>query len=96
MKNCECKRIVGPYGTWEYSDLIGSVVKISSMPVSNFRKGFDASQPCTIKDIYFRISVDGKVITVIELNEHPGMIFTWKDLKIEGILVKPKKDGENS
>ena len=95
MTNCECKRMVKPHGTWTLEELIGARVKISSMPVTNFAGGgFDTETPCTIKDIYFRVSLDGKTITIIELEEFPGYFFTWKDLEIEAILVKPKKDGE--
>ena len=90
--NCRTKRIVGPYGTWDKEDLIGSHVSIASLPVSNFVGGFDNEATYTIKDIYFRISNDGKTITVIELLELPGMFFTWKDLHVRGIVVKKKED----
>jgi len=93
MTRCECKRIIGPYGSWKYEDLINARVKVSSMPVANFNKGFDADQLFTIKDIYFRISVDGKTISVIELNELPGQIFTWKDLEVVGIYINNEENG---
>lgn len=95
MTNCECKRMVKPHGTWTLEDLIGARVNISSMPVTNFvGKEFSSGVTCTIKDIYFRVSLDGKTITIVELEEYPGYFFTWKDLEIEAILIKPKKDGE--
>lgn len=51
----------------------------------------------TIENIYFRCSLDGKVITVIVLEDCPGCVFTWKDLELLDI---PNKSniycGENS
>jgi hypothetical protein len=94
--NCECKRLVGPWGTWGYEELIGAHVVVSSMPVSNFKFGFDSERVYTIEDIYFRVSNDGKAITVVTLKEYPNMIFTWKDLEIKAIIVKPKENGEKS
>lgn len=96
MRNCKAKRIVGPYGSWHYEELIGARVKISSMPVSNFSKGFDCGQICTIKDIVFRISNEGKTITVIILEEFPSFVFTWKDLEVIGIVVKNEKESDES
>ena len=95
MKNCKAKRLVGPYGSWKLEELIGAHVRISSMPISNFAKGFDCYQICTIKEILFRISNDGKTITVIILNEFPDYFFTWKDLEVIGIVVKPKENNGN-
>lgn len=42
----------------------------------------------TIKDIYFKCSLDGKVITLIELEDCPGCVFTWKDLELIDIPYK--------
>ena len=81
LNSCRNSRIVGPSGIWEYEQLIGAKVKVSSLPVSNFFgcfSGGGSNDLLTIKDIYFRISLDGKTITVIELTEYPGKIFTWK------------------
>ena len=91
MINCDCKRIKNPSGIWEYTDLIGSKVYIKSMPVSGF---FDIQSGvvCTISDIYFRVSIDGKVITLVALKELPGKVFTWKDLMIDTIVVTNKDD----
>lgn len=77
-------------------DIIGAHVKVKSMPVSNFKKGFDADQVFTIKDIIFRISMDGKAISVIILEECPDMYFTWKDLEVIGITVKEDEESEES
>lgn len=81
MTNCGCSRVVNPSGIWEYYQLIGAKVYIKSMPVSNFFN-LQNSTKGTIKDILFRITLDGKTITVVELEEYPGKVFTWKDLMI--------------
>ena len=96
MKNCKAKRLVGPYGSWSREELIGAHVRISSMPVSNFAGGFDCHQTFTIKDIIFRINTEGKTITVIILDQYPDYFFTWKDLEVIGIVVKPINDGNKS
>ena len=86
MTNCGCSRVIDPSGVWEYYQLIGAKVYIKSTPVSNFFNLQNASSTATIKDIYFRITVDGKTITIIELKEYPGRVFTWKDLMIHEIV----------
>ena len=96
MNNCRAKRLISPYGSWKPEELIGARVRVRSLPVSNFIYNFDADQLFTISNIYIRISMDGKAITVIELDESPGHVFTWKDLEIESILVKKKEDGDES
>lgn len=85
MNKCECKQ--DPAGTWNYEDLIGSGVKVKSMPTSNFC-AIDANETFTIKDIYFRASLDGKMITVVKLEELPGLFFTLRDLELVGIKAK--------
>ena len=94
MSNCSCKRIICPDGVWDKDDLIGAHVKVASMPGSNFFQIQDADKICTIKEIYFRVSLDGKTITVIELNEYPGVIFTWKDLLIEGLIYEESSENK--
>ncbi|MBP3732388.1 MAG: hypothetical protein J6I84_04000 [Bacilli bacterium] len=96
MTNCECKRLVGPYGTWSREDLIGAHVIVASMPVSNYTRFFASDQVYTIEDIYFRVSNDGKAITIIILKECPGMFFTWKDLDIKAIRINNGKESEQS
>lgn len=76
------RRVKDPSGSWEYSQLLGAKVRVKSMPVSNFFCSINASDLLTIDNIYFRVSLDGKTITVIELTEIPGKIFTWRDLEI--------------
>lgn len=82
MSNCGCKRDMDPAGIWDYQNMIGAQAKVKSMPVSNFSSGIMASDTYTIEDIYFRISLDGKVITIIRLKELPDHFFTWKDLEV--------------
>ena len=86
------KRIKDPSGNWEYEKLIGAKVSVKSLPVSNFFGCFDGSGYKTIKNIYFRISIDGKTITVIELEEYPDKIFTWRDLEVIELSNNHKYD----
>ena len=88
MSRCECKQ--DPAGTWEYEDLIDSGVKVKSMPVSNFI-AIDSEATYTIEDIYFRVSLDGKIITIVKLKEIPGAFFTLRDLELVGIRKKSKQ-----
>lgn len=86
--NCYNARVVGPTGTWEYTQLLNARVRIKSLPVSNFFCNMSsATDLYTINDIYFRVSLDGKVISLIELRELPGKFFTWKDLEIVEINI---------
>ncbi len=88
MSNCGCKRDIDPAGIWDYKNLIGAKVRVKSMPMSNFHRGVFGD--CTIEDIYFRISIDGKVITVIRLKEYPDLFFTWKDLEVLSVKDYPE------
>ncbi len=59
-------------GTWNYRDVIGSKVALSSLPVvSAYRKymsGASRSQDLTIEDIIFRISRDGKILPLYKFS----------------------------
>lgn len=91
MSNCLNQRITGPSGTWDYIQLLGAKVRINSLPISNFFGTMcSVSDEFTVKDIYFRISLDGKVITLVELVEYPGKFFTWKDLDVIEVNVTSK------
>ena len=85
-------KIKDPSGCWSYEQLIGAKVSVKSLQVSNFFSCFDSSTICTIKDIYFRISLDGKTITIIELDQYPGKVFTWRDLEVVEIKNRSKHD----
>ena len=60
-------------GTWNYRDVIGSKVALSSLPVvSSYRKymsGASRSQELTIEDIIFRVSRDGKILPLYKFSE---------------------------
>lgn len=88
------KQVKNPSGTWNLEQLLGAKVCIKSTSVNNFMScfGFDSSQLVTIKDIYFRISMDGKAFTVIEIEELPSKVFLWKDLEIVELRNKPRFD----
>lgn len=92
--NCECKRIVGPCGLWHLEDLIGAKVRISSLPISNFG-AIDMDQHYTVEDIEFRISLDGKAITIVKLKGLSDYIFTLKDLEFVGVIFNENIDKED-
>ena len=81
---CRKTRVTDPAGIWDYNNLIGATVRICSSSVSNFNNIFshDSSTLHTISDVYFRVSTDGKAITIIKLSDLPEGIFTWKDLEV--------------
>lgn len=91
--NCDCKRLIGPSGIWSVNDLIGAVVQVGSLPVSNFGSAaLDVNSKFVIESIDFRISLDGKAITVVKLNGLDGYIFTLKDLIFVGIYQTNEKE----
>lgn len=79
--NCSCKRGIPPHGLWSIDNLIGAKVVIISTSIGNFLMGFDANEERTIKDVQFRISIDGKAITLVTLEGLEGKTFTLKDLE---------------
>lgn len=81
MSNCGCKRDTDPAGIWDYWNFLGAKVKIKSVPISNFSNKLPVGE-CTIIDVYFRVSLDGKAITVVRLAECPDLFFTLKDIEI--------------
>ena len=85
---------VDPSGVWDYKDMIGAKVVVKSMPVGNFFKMTSCSKTHTIKDIYFRVTLDGKTITLVELEgaDLEGIYFNWKDLIIIDITEKNAKN----
>lgn len=83
--NCKNIRIVDPSGNWEYEQLLGAKVILKSTPISNFFQNcsnVSSNGVHIIKDIYFRVSIDGKAITIIELEDIPDKFFTWRDIEI--------------
>ena len=93
MSNCSCKRIFNPSGIWKIEDLIGSRVKIHSLPISNF-VALDCNEIFTIDRIEFRVSMDGKAITIIFLKGLPDIEFTFKDLIIESLIIEEEEEKE--
>ena len=81
---CNRTRVTDPAGIWDYRNLIGAQVMIASKSVANLYNvfSFDSSFIHTIEDIYFRVTTDGKTITIIRLQGMPDSIFTWKDLEV--------------
>lgn len=81
---CRKTRVTDPAGVWDYRNLVGAEVRISSSSVSNLNNifAFDNTTIHTIEDIYFRVTTDGKTITIIRLKDMPDCIFTWKDLEV--------------
>lgn len=93
--NCECKRLIGPSGIWSPAELVGAVVQVGSMPVSNFGSAaIDISSKFIVDSVDFRISLDGKAITVVKLKGLDDYIFTLKDLIFVGIYQSNEKEGE--
>ena len=81
MSICSRTRVSNPNGTWGYSSIIGSKVRLRSTPISNFFGTYCASDSYTVKDVWFQISLDGKAITVLELIGLEGKFFTLKDVQ---------------
>ena len=81
---CRRTRVTDPAGIWDYSNMIGAQVRISSISVGNLNNmfGIDSEWIHTISDIYFRVTTDGKTITIIRLKDMPDCLFTWKDLEV--------------
>lgn len=88
------KKISNPSGSWTFEQLIDAKVRVKSSSVGNFMScfGFDSSKLVTIGNIYFRISMDGKAFTVIEIKELPDKVFLWKDIEVVELSNKPRFD----
>lgn len=85
------KRINSPQGTWDYSGIIGAKVQIKSIPITNLDDfKISCNDKYTVSNVYFQVSFDGKVVTVVELKEFPTRVFTWKDLIVVDIKDKPR------
>lgn len=85
-----------PSGLWRCSNLIGAEVKVKSFPgynlVFNSSPNIGKKGIYKIKEIYVKVSTDGKGITVVELEEFPSKVFTWRDLEIVKINCTTIKD----
>ena len=68
---------------------------VGSMPVSNFGSvAIDVGSKFTVESVDFRISLDGKAITVVKLKGLDDYIFTLKDLIFVGIYQPNEAKGE--
>lgn len=88
------KKVKNPSGTWNLEQLLGAKIHVKSTSVGNFMScfNFDSSKLVTIKNIYFRVSMDGKAFTVVEVEEFPEKVFLWKDIEIVELTNKPRFD----
>ena len=74
----------GRSGLIEYKDLLGASVYIKSLTMGNGRMwNKDGRKEYKVEDISFRISTDGKCITVLKLSDCPGKTFTLKDIEFK-------------
>lgn len=89
---CDRTRVTDPAGIWDYKNMIGAQVRISSMPVSNLNRlfAFDDTTIHTISDVYFRVTTDGKTITIVRLSDMPDYLFTFKDLEVLNLKLYEK------
>lgn len=75
-------------GTWSYKELIGSKFRLKSIPISingvlQKKCNLKYSQmSMTLKDVYFRVSTDGKVYTLFRMEEVCGKLFLPRDLEL--------------
>lgn len=77
-----------PQGTWSYDHIKGAKVKVKSTPIANLDDTINTTDTYTVEDVYFNVSIDGKVVTLIKLKEAPDDILTWKDVYIVDIRSK--------
>ncbi len=75
-------------GTWSYKDMIGSKVRLKSVSLSyvgKLRKDSSfrfAGAEMTIKDIYYRVNTEGKIIPLFRMEEVCGKLFLGRDLEV--------------
>lgn len=85
-------------GTWSYKDLIGSRFKLKSIPISIggvLQKGCNSlkysNTEMTLKEIHFRVTTDGKVYTLFQMEEFCGKLFLPRDLEVIEIIPVPTR-----
>jgi hypothetical protein len=76
--------VTSPAGNWDYYQLLGASVKVSSLSVSKSMFGYDETQTYLIKDIKIRINSFGQCFSSIYL-EGIDTPFVWKDLELVGL-----------
>lgn len=79
-------------GIWSYKDLIGSKFRLKSISISyagtiNKNSPFRYSNmELTLKEVYFRVSTDGKVLILFRMEEVVGKLFIPSDLELLEIV----------
>ena len=75
-------------GTWSYKDLIGSRFRLKHISIShggivNKNNSFKYSESeLTLKEVYFRVTTDGKVQPLFRMEEIIGKLFFPNDLEL--------------
>ena len=75
-------------GTWSYKDLIGSRFRLKHISIShrgivNKYSSFKYSESeLTLKEVYFRVTTDGKVQPLFRMEEIIGKLFFPNDLEL--------------
>ena len=87
----DCRKIpiTSPAGNWRKDELIGGVVKFTSLPWDFF--GIDANQHYKIDDIKYMVDQTGRMKCSIHL-EGIKRASSWKDLELVSLRMTPKKD----
>lgn len=85
-----CKRINSIEGTWTYADMIGSIVTLRSLQCGNYFRFLESSsQDLTLEEIYFRVTLDGKISPVFKVKEFPDRLFSVRDMELVEINQVP-------
>lgn len=83
-----CKKIEYLDGTWSYNDMIGSTMRLKSVPCGNYFGYLSGpEQNLTLEEVYFKVSRDGKIFPVFKMKELPDRLFTPRDVEV--IKVNP-------
>lgn len=70
-----------PSGEVDINKVIGATVRlVSACQSQGWIENVD-QKTYTIKDILFRVSIDGKTFTIIKLEGLENKTFTWKDIE---------------
>ncbi len=69
-------------GLVEYNNLVGAKVAIRGSIMNNGFFKETGKDLKTIKEIIFRVGLDGKTFSRVLLEECPGLVFTLKELTI--------------
>jgi hypothetical protein len=80
---CEKRKTPCISGVWNYSDLLGSTVKIVAMSpgdLSRFRLSFDTDDEYTVTDIVFRVAEDGKIMPGLILGGIENRVYNLREV----------------